>query len=210
MKTPYFIGITGGSGAGKTQILQWLKNSCEPEQICLVSQDDYYDNNKTYTREENKLKNFDEPDIFDVKQFAADLQKLKEGQIVTRQEYSFNNPAHVPKMLEFHPAPVILVEGIFVFHFPEISQLLDLKIFVDAKEHLKFHRRIARDQRERGFSLEDILFKYTNQVAPAFEKYIEPYRHEADFIVPNNIAYQPHETPAAIEVLVAFLKSKII
>lgn len=210
MKNPYFIGITGGSGAGKTQILHWLRNSFEPGQICLVSQDNYYQNHTTYTQEENKLKNFDEPGIIEIEQFADDLRKLKEGHRITRQEYTFNNPAKVPKTLEFHPAPIILVEGIFVFHFPEISRLLDLKVFVDAKEHLKFHRRIARDQLERGYSLEDILFQYTNYVAPAFEKYIEPYRHEADLIIPNNKIYQHHEMPAAVDVLVAFLKSKII
>lgn len=209
MKEPYVIGVTGGSGAGKTQFLNWIKNAVRSDQLCMVSQDNYYKNRTTNNAEENKIKNFDDPSAIEVDQFAHDLQQLKKGLKISRQEYTFNNPVKSPKLLEFMPAPIIIVEGIFVFHLTEISDLLDLKIFIDAKEHLKFHRRIARDQLERGYPLEDILYKYTNHVAPAYEKYIEPYRHEADLIIPNNKIYQQGEIPTAVEVIIAYLKSKL-
>ncbi len=126
-----------------------------------------------------------------------------------RREYTFNNPAATPQMLTFEPAPIIIVEGIFVFHFPEINRLLDLKVFVDAKEHLKLHRRILRDIDERGFSLEDVLYKYTHQVVPAYEKYIAPYQHDADLIIPNNQELKEDECPLGAELLATYLKNKI-
>lgn len=210
MREPFIVGITGGSGSGKTQFLNWLKSTFRPEDLCLLSQDNYYRNDTTNSAEENKYTNFDEPDTIEAGQFAHDLRQLKKGTKVTRREYTFNNPAKTPEMLEFYPAPIVVVEGIFVFYFPEIRKLLDLRIFIDAKEHLKLHRRIMRDQLERGYSLEDILFQYTSHVAPAYEKYIEPYRHEADVIIPNNKVFQQGDMPAAVGVLVAFLKSKIV
>lgn len=209
MKESYVVGITGGSGAGKTQFLNWIKNSFTPDQLCLLSQDNYYQNRTTDNAKENRIKNFDEPTVIEVDQFAHDLQQLKRGIKIIRQEYTFNNPAKSPKLLEFNPAPIVIVEGIFVFHFAEINKLLNLKIFIEAKEHLKFHRRITRDQLERGYPLEDILYKYTNHVAPAYEKYIEPYRHEADLIIPNNKVYQHDQMPAAVKVVIAYLKTKL-
>lgn len=210
MKDPYIVGLTGGSGSGKTQFLNWLQNSFRSDELCLVSQDNYYRNRTTNSAEENKHTNFDDPAIIEAEQFAYDLRQLKKGVKVTRREYTFNNPAKEPKVLEFYPAPVVVVEGIFIFYFPEINELLDLRVFIEAKEHLKFHRRIVRDQQERGYPLEDILFKYTSHVAPAYEKYIEPYRHDADVIIPNNKLFQHGDMPAAVDILVAFLKSKVI
>jgi uridine kinase len=210
MKDPFVVGISGGSGSGKTKVLDWLQKELKTQNICLLSQDNYYRDRITSTPEENRYFNFDEPEVIEADKFADDLLALKQGKAVQRREYTFNNPAKEGKLLEFHPAPVIVVEGIFVFHFPEISAQLDLKVFVDVKEHVKFHRRISRDSRERGYPLEDILYKYTNHVAPAYEKYIEPYRHEADLVIPNNQTYLEHECPPAVQVLVGYLKTKIV
>lgn len=209
MQEPFVVGICGGSGSGKTKILNWLQKEFDTRQICLLSQDNYYRDRITHTPEENRFFNFDEPEVIEADTFAADLHSLKQGRAVERREYTFNNAEKEGVMLRFEPAPVIVVEGIFVFHFPEISQLLDLKVFVDVKEHVKFHRRISRDSRERGYPLEDILYKYVNHVAPAYEKYIGPYRHQADLVIPNNQSYQAHECPPAVEVLVSHLKTKL-
>lgn len=210
MGSPYVVGVTGGSASGKTQLLNWLQKLLPTNQVCLLSQDNYYQVIDRIDRAVNRSTNFDEPGIIEEKEFADDLRRLKAGETVQRQEYTFNNPAiTTPRMLTFRPAPIIIVEGIFVFHFPEIYQLLDLKVFVDAKEHLKMHRRILRDIEERGFSLEDVLYKYTHQVVPAYEKYIAPYQHDADLIIPNNQELKEDECPLGAELLATFLMNKI-
>ncbi len=210
MNNPYVVGVTGGSASGKTQLLNWLQKLLPTDQVCLLSQDNYYQAIDRVDRAVNRSTNFDEPGIIEEKEFADDLRRLKTGETVQRQEYTFNNPAiTTPKMLTFHPAPIIIVEGIFVFHFPEIYRLLDLKVFVDAKEHLKMHRRILRDIDERGFSLEDVLYKYTHQVVPAYEKYIAPYQYDADLIIPNNQELKEDECPLGAELLATHLMSKI-
>ena len=91
-----------------------------------------------------------------------------------------------PKELVFRPAPIVVVEGIFVFHFEEIAKLLDLKVYIDAQEHVKLHRRIIRDRDERGYDLADVLYRYTHHVAPTYERFIAPYKHDADIVIPNN------------------------
>ncbi|MGB3852761.1 MAG: uridine-cytidine kinase [Tunicatimonas sp.] len=209
MDSPYVVGVTGGSASGKTQLLNWLQKLLPDKSVCLLSQDNYYKDLNLVDRDVNRTTNFDEPGIIEQAEFARDLQRLKDGQQVQRQEYTFNNPAATPRMLSFQPAPIIIAEGIFVFHFPEVYRQLDLKVFVDAKEHLKLHRRILRDINERGFSLEDVLYKYTHQVAPAYEKYIAPYQHDADLIIPNNQELQADECPLGAKLLATFLMDKI-
>jgi uridine kinase len=128
---------------------------------------------------------------------------LRSGKQILKQEYTFNNPNAIPKMLSLEPSPIIVVEGIFVFYFPEISSLLDLKVFIDAAEHIKLKRRIVRDKDERGYDLEDVLYRYEKHVVPTYEKYIAPFKSDADVIIPNNLHFEK-----ALEMLIVFLKSK--
>lgn len=209
MQRPYIVGISGGSGSGKTQLLNWLQTALEKESICLFSQDNYYYDKLISSPEEAREFNFDDPRVIDVQQFAYDLGQLKEGKTVYRKDYEFNELEKETALLEFVPAPVIIVEGIFIFHYPEIREQLDLKVFVEVKEHLKLQRRIDRDLRERGYQLEDVLYKYSTQVVPAYEQFVEPYRHTSDIIIPNNHVYEGQECPTAVHLLGIFLKSKI-
>ncbi|MDF9800203.1 uridine kinase [Catalinimonas alkaloidigena] len=209
MERPYVVGISGGSGSGKTQVLSWLQGEVEEENICMFSQDNYYYEKLISSPKEAKAFNFDDPEVIDVQQFARDLGLLKEGRTVYRRDYVFNELDKEGELLAFSPAPIIVVEGIFIFHYSEIWEQLDLKVFVEVKEHLKFQRRINRDMKERGYHLDDILYKYTKQVVPAYEQYIEPYRHLADVIIPNNQAYSKQACPTAVQLLGTFLKSKI-
>lgn len=204
MVKPYIVGITGGSASGKTLFLNNLLNAFEPGQICLVSQDNYYKPCEQQPVDEQGVINFDTPGSILADEYARDIAALKKGHPVNRLEYTFNNPAKEPSLLTFTPAPVILVEGLFVFYFAEVARLIDLKIFIDAREHVKLKRRIARDKTERGYGLEDVLYRYEKHVAPTYEKYIEPYKTEADLIVPNNTRFNK-----ALAVMVAFLKSRI-
>jgi uridine kinase len=204
MQKPFIVGITGGSASGKTTFLNRLLASFSPENICLVSQDNYYKDREHQTRDLNGVVNFDLPSCIDDEAYAQDILKLSRGETVFRKEYTFNNPNVVAKQLEFKPAPIVVVEGIFVFYFEEIAKLLDLKVYIDAKEYIKLQRRIVRDKVERGYDLDDVLYRYTHHVAPTYEKYIKPYKNDADIIIPNNENFD-----RGLDVLITYLNSKI-
>ncbi len=203
-RKPYMVGITGGSASGKTLFIRRLLDSFSEDQICLLSQDNYYRERHLQPRDEKGYENFDLPESIDHPLFIRDIEELHKGNVVYKEEYTFNNPNIAPKMLQFKPAPVIVVEGIFVFYFPEILKKLDLRVFIDAEEHIKLKRRIKRDGQERGYDLEDVLYRYENHVAPTFDRYIRPFRADADLIVPNNQSFDH-----ALEVIVSFLANKI-
>jgi uridine kinase len=204
MQKPFLIGIAGGSGSGKTTFIRRIREQFGPEQVCIVSMDDYYLPREQQHVDANGEKNFDLPKSFDKKSFRHDLERLLAGETITRQEYVFNNELATPKTLTFQSAPVIIVEGLFVFHFKKIAPLFDLKIFINAKENLKVIRRIYRDQVERNYPLEDVLYKYQHHVLPSFERYIEPYREDADIVVNNNRDFE-----RGLTVLMGFLRSQV-
>ncbi|HMQ47016.1 MAG TPA: uridine kinase [Saprospiraceae bacterium] len=183
---PLIIGVTGGSGSGKTTFIEHLKNAFAAHELCVISQDEYYRPRSEQHTDDKGVKNFDLPKSIDKKAFHQDLEKLLAGETIYRQEYTFNNALIKPQTLCFNPAPVIITEGIFVFHFKKIRRLLDLKVFLHAKENLKVIRRIKRDQMDRNYPLEDVLYRYEHHVLPTFEKYIQPYMDDADLIINNN------------------------
>lgn len=183
---PFTIGITGGSGSGKTYFIKKLESCFLPTEICMVSQDHYYKSLDLQVTDEHGIENFDLPDSIDRHQLHEDILKLKRGEKLFKKEYTFNNPAATPKVLEFIPAPILIVEGLFVQYFPEIESELDLRIFIEAKDHVKLSRRIVRDSEERGYDLNDVLYRYQHHVMPVYESLIEPLKHNADIIIPNN------------------------
>ena len=204
MNTAFTIGITGGSGSGKTYFIDQLSAQFAPREICLISQDHYYKPRATQVIDANGVQNFDLPEAIDRAWFHKDVLRLKQGELVTKQEYTFNNPNAIPQTLEFQPAPILLIEGLFVQYFPEIEKELDLKVFIEAKDHLKLSRRIVRDNEKRGYPLDDVLYRYQHHVMPVYESMIEPLKHSADFIIPNN-----HNFERALAVLVEALRSKL-
>ena len=204
MEKPYIIGITGGTGSGKTSFKDQLLASFSSDEITCLSQDDYYWPREHQLVDKNGEFNFDRPESIDYEHLASDLKKLSEGQSIEKEEYAFNNPDAKTEVVVKHPAPVILVEGIFVFHYEKIKPLLDLRIFVDAKDYLKLQRRLKRDREERGYDADDVLYKYENHIMPSYQKYIAPYKADSDLIVPNNTDFKN-----ALDVVKAFIKSKI-
>lgn len=202
MPAPYTIGITGGSGSGKTYFIKALSAQFKPDQICLVSQDHYYKSQDIQQIDAQGIRNFDLPESIDRAQLYADIQKLKRGELVIKKEYVFNTPGITPGIVEFKPAPILIVEGLFVQYFSEIEQELDLKIFIEAKDYLKLSRRIRRDNEERGYDLNDVLYRYHHHVMPVYETMIEPLKHSADLIIPNNKNFEE-----ALKVLARGLKS---
>jgi uridine kinase len=187
MNKPYIVGIAGGSGSGKTFFLKCFQEHFSADEVCLVSQDDYYfPVAHNMTPEENKLYNFDLPATIDYEHFKEDISKLLNKETILKPEYTFNNPNIVPKILEIKPAPILIVEGLFILHFKEISKLLDLKVFIDADEDVALQRRLKRDLIERGYSHDDAMYKWVNHVVPAYKEYLLPYKDECDEIITNN------------------------
>ena len=152
---PYVIGISGGSGAGKTYFLNCFLENFHHQQICLVSQDDYYKKvNDNMTAEENRDFNFDLPECVEIELFKKDVSDLLSSKTVYKQQYTFNNSSAETKLLEIKSAPILIIEGLFIYHYPNLNQLFDYKIFIDAPEEIALKRRVKRDATERGYSLE--------------------------------------------------------
>lgn len=183
---PYIIGIAGGSGSGKTFFLNCFLHHFKQDEITLVSQDDYYIPAGEMTPEENKLYNFDLPSTIDDEHFLLDIKRLIKGESVYKKEYNFNNPLAVNKILEINPAPIIIVEGLFILHFEEINALINQRIFIEADEEIALNRRIKRDGLERGYPKDDVLYKWHNHVIPAYKQYLLPHRNMCDRIITNN------------------------
>ena len=204
MDKPYIIGITGGSGSGKTLFLNSLMDHFGDNEICLISQDNYYKPREEQPTDEKGIKNFDLPLSIDFEAYKRDILALKEGNSVIQQEYTFNNPEAAHKQIELKPAPVMVVEGIFVLYYKEIADLLDLKVFIEAKDYIKLKRRIIRDDKERGYDLDDVLYRYEHHVMPTYDQYIKPYKSDADLIIPNHKDFSE-----ALAVLTSFVRSKV-
>lgn len=198
----YFVGITGASASGKTYFTEQLRLRLAPEKVTIVSIDHYYKPKEDIPLDETGRPNFDHPNAVNLTQLYQDLLRLKKGESIQQLEYTFNNPHKIPRLLTFHPAPVILVEGLFTFYTPQLRQVFDLKIFLDAQEPYRLLRRIERDERERGYSCEKIITQYLEQVLPMYRQFVEPQRDFCDLILP--IRYETE--PLALEVLVAFLR----
>ncbi len=201
---PFLIGICGGSGSGKTTFIDTLRKDFSERKVSLISQDDYYLPKDQQVRDENGTINFDLPSCIDSDAFYNDLKKLLGGSTVQKEEYTFNNKSKTPTIKTFYPTEIILVEGLFIFHFPEIAKLLDLKIFLDAKENLKLIRRIKRDRIERNYPLDDVLYRYEHHVLPSFDQYLKPYKDSCDLIINNNTNFN-----AGLGVIRGFLSSKL-
>lgn len=201
---PYIIGITGGSGSGKTTFLREITKGFSSEQICIISQDDYYRPREEQQLDTEGIKNFDLPDSINSDALVKDLKKLISGNTIERLEYTFNNSEKVPDKIVLKPAPILIIEGLFIFHYPAVAELLELKLFVEAKETLKVIRRIKRDRVERNYPLEDVLYRYAKHVSPAYERFILPYKSDADIIINNNSNFN-----SGVDVVKGFIQSKL-
>jgi uridine kinase len=209
MNKPFIIGIAGGSGSGKTFFLKCFLEHFTDDEVCLVSQDDYYiPVAHNMTKEENKLYNFDIPATIDRAHFEDDIASLINGETILKKEYTFNNPDAVPRMLEIKPAPIMIVEGLFILHFKKISEVLDLKIFIEADYNIALQRRLKRDLIERGYSHDDVMYKWLNHVVPAYEEFLLPYKDECDQVIENN-SHEAEDIICVTEAISKELKEKL-
>ena len=186
MYKPYIVGITGGSGSGKTTFLKSLSEGYSAEEVCILSMDNYYKPRTQQVYDENGDQNFDLVESIDTQAFFNDIIRLVSGETIVQEEYTFNNSLADVEMITIKPAPVMILEGLFIMHMKDLRSLLDLKIYIEAKDALKIIRRIKRDQSERNYPLEDVLYRYESHVLPSYEKYIFPYKNDVDIIINNN------------------------
>lgn len=209
MNKPFIIGIAGGSGSGKTFFLKCFLEHFTDDEVCLVSQDDYYiPVAHNMTKEENKLYNFDLPATIDRAHFEEDIASLINGETILKKEYTFNNPEAVPRTLEIKPAPIMIVEGLFILHFKKISDVLDLKIFIEADYDIALQRRLKRDLIERGYSHDDVMYKWLNHVVPAYEEFLLPYKNECDQVIENN-SHEAEDIICVTEAISKELRGKL-
>ena len=185
VSTPYFLGISGGSASGKTYLLKKILQRYSDGIITRISTDNYYRDIEQLPEDDEGEVNFDHPSAVDLDRLAEDLNTIQAGKTVSMREYTFNNPEKVPGVIHFEPAPIILLEGLFVFYHPGIMKKLDLKVFVEAEEYVRLSRRINRDK-DRGYGTEEVLKMYSKYVAPMYRRYVEPFKHDCDLVVPNN------------------------
>lgn len=204
IKSPYVLGVAGGSASGKTSILNDLMSRFEPNQVALISQDNYYYKRERQFKDENGEINFDLPTAIDRESLKRDVHDLIEGKVVLKKEYTFNNPAAEPKMVVIEPAPILIIEGLFVFHYTEIAAKMNLKVYVDALENVKLKRRIIRDLTERGYPESDVRYRWKHHVMPSYHNYLKPHKKDCDIIINNNSTYQN-----GLMVLVNHLKATL-
>ena len=178
------IGIAGGTGSGKTTITRRLLQRF-PESVSVVYHDNYYKAHNDMSYEERSKLNYDCPDAFDTELLLRDLAALRRGEEIRCPVYDYTVHNRSDKTVLVKPAPVVIVEGILIFEDKRICDLLDIKIFVDTDADVRILRRIVRDVRDRGRSLESVVDQYLTTVKPMHEMYVEPSKRNADIIVPE-------------------------
>ena len=183
---PFIVGICGGSGSGKNYFIEQLVQQLPKEEVCQVSQDNYYKEISKVPLDENGIQNFDLPEAIDFDKFIEHLYKLKKGESVEIKEYTFNNPSKNSRHILLNSAPVLLVEGFLIFANDALKELFDVKIFITAPDVVKIKRRIQRDELERGYDMKDVLYRYEHHVHPSYQKYISPHIDSVDLIIPND------------------------
>ena len=184
MAKPIIVGITGGSGSGKTLFMNSLM--AKLKDASLFSMDNYYVDITKQKKDDEGIEDFDRLESIDHNKYVQDLKKLISGESISFREYTFNKNISEARTITVESKPVILVEGIFVLHVKEVRELLDLKLYVEAPNYLMMKRRIIRDANERGYDLNDVLYRYEYHVTPSFNKYIEPSKRWADLVIPNH------------------------
>lgn len=184
----FTVGITGGSGVGKTTLIRLIKEEFE-EAVTVLNLDNYYLPKDQQKRDENGVINFDLPTALDTDQIKNDLADLRAGKPIIRQEYSFNNPQKESQRLTAKPTAILIVEGLFVMHYDFVRELLDYSVYLSTPQDLQLERRLKRDMEERNYSREDVLYQWNNHVLPSYEQYLLPYKKEVDLVINNTTGF---------------------
>ena len=179
------IGICGGTGSGKTTITERIISALSPESVLVLQQDHYYRNFPHLSLEERARQNFDHPDALDTPLFIEHVRQLREGRPIDRPVYDFTKHERAHQTVRMNPSPALILEGILIFENKTLCDLMDIKIFVDTDADLRFIRRLGRDIRERGRTVESVVNQYLATVRPMHMEFVEPSKRHADVIIPE-------------------------
>ena len=194
------IGITGGSGSGKSTVVRKISEA-HPDSIC-IAQDNYY-KSASFVNNHNILAfNFDHPDAFDMDLMVENLKDLKAGKAIDMPQYDFVKHQRKTETKHIEPKTIIIVDGLMVLYDKRIRDLLDLKLFVDSPSDIRFVRRLQRDIKERGRTVESVVEQYINVVRPGHFNFIEPCKEYADLIIPEG-GYNEH----ALDVIIKYIQT---
>ncbi|RKF02786.1 uridine kinase [Tenacibaculum lutimaris] len=186
MKNIFVIGIAGGTGSGKTTVVNQIINELPADEVCVISQDSYYKQTDSLTYEERTKINFDHPRAIDFELMVQHLTELKNGEIIEQPVYSFVAHNRTKDTIKTHPRKVIIIEGILIFNSEDLRNLCDIKVFVHADADERLIRRVRRDIKERGRDVNEVLNRYQTTLKPMHQQFIEPTKNYADIIIPND------------------------
>lgn len=191
------IGIAGGTGSGKTTLANELINSFGQDEVSILRHDNYYKRHDGMCYEERSKLNYDHPDAFDTELLCEHIRELKAGRSIQMPVYDYSVHNRSEETIEVRPAPVIVLEGILIFAETSLCELMDIKVFVDTDADVRILRRIVRDVKERGRSLDSVISQYLTTVKPMHEQFVEPSKRRADIIIPEG-----GENLVALEMLI--------
>lgn len=180
------IGVTGCSGSGKSSFVRFLTQYLPVDTYTVFTQDNYYIKRELQPKDSNGVQNFDLPESLDLNTYYSDLIKLKNRLPVVQHTYNYNNSALSSQKLEIKPTPIIITEGLFVFHDPNFHQHFDHKVFIDSKPETSFTRRLFRDETERGYGFEDVNYRFYQHVLPSYAQYIAVHKDHCNLSIENS------------------------
>lgn len=198
------IGICGGTGSGKTTIARKIVETVGAKNVVLIEQDSYYRNLGDMPLDERHQANFDHPDAIDSEMLVNHLLRLKQGLTVEMPLYDFKTHTRSNKIETIEPRPVVIVEGILIFAEPRVLDLLDMRVFVDTPDDIRFIRRLRRDTTERGRTMESVIDQYYRTVRPMHFEFVEPSKRHADVIIPEGA-----QTGISVEFLCSMVREKL-
>ena len=198
------IGICGGSGSGKSTVAKKLVEVFGETQTVLLAQDSYYKDQSDLPLEERAKVNFDHPESVDFDLLIGHLEALKGNQPVDRPHYDFTQHLRTTAVQRLEPKPIIIVEGILILHEPRLRRMFDLKVYVDTEADIRFIRRLRRDVRDRGRTLEAVVEQYLSTVRPMHLKFVEPGKEFAEIVIPDG-----GKNPRSMDLVVQRVKTQL-